>query len=411
MELAPDVAGLADSLAGAALRGADAASDEGACAICLDAVDEVDVALVKQCLHAFCTPCIVRWTTFQHDAARRRGALGPSGAPDTAILPTERGRPMLDSSLLLAAKADPNLEGDHDVENGTESFTPLEMACSNGDTNLVRLLLEHGADPNAPPCIADGTGRTSAAYLDPVYEPEGTVVRAEGWGTTPLSLLGCYVPTFPVLLLYCVGTRDARVLRWCQNRSWMMGSGGALLDDSEPPSAPDYRARRLRAVRHSHAHDFFMMMLLSACNGAVRYLTLEEGRDIQRAREWIHGALMLFGNSIMYAVYSAEFVRPGRKRLDIPAVVIAGAALYGCPPNAWAKLARAPSPASAAAELFLLQTHLDAKMAALSFFAVPCLAAALARRACRVHNRLALFAKVDAAAMVDPAEANAKRTS
>ena len=83
MELAPDVAGLADSLAGAALRGADAASDEGACAICLDAVDEVDVALVKQCLHAFCTPCILRWTTFQHDAARRRGALGPSGAPDT----------------------------------------------------------------------------------------------------------------------------------------------------------------------------------------------------------------------------------------------------------------------------------------------------------------------------------------
>ena len=33
------------------------------------------------------------------------------------------------------------------------------------------------------------------------------------------------------------------------------------------------------------------------------------------------------------------------------------------------------------------------------------------RRACRAHNRLALFAKVDAAEMVDPAEANAKRTS
>lgn len=82
MEL-PDVAELASSLAGAALRGADAASDEGACAICLDAVDEVDVALVKQCLHAFCTPCIVRWTTFQHDAARRRGAVGRDGAPDT----------------------------------------------------------------------------------------------------------------------------------------------------------------------------------------------------------------------------------------------------------------------------------------------------------------------------------------
>ena len=233
--------------------------------------------------------------------------------------------------------------------------------------------------------------------------------RAEDWGTTPLSLLGCYVPAFPSLLLYCVGTRDARVLRWFQNRSWMMGSGGALLDDSEPPSAPDGRARR--AVRHSHAHDVFMVMLLMACNGALRLLTLEAGRNTHRFHEWIHGAMMIFGNTIMYAVFSAEYVRPGRKRLDIPAVVIAAVALYGCPPNAWAKLARAPSPASAAAELFLLQTHRDAKMVALSFFAVPCLAAALARRACRVHNRLALFAKVDAAAMVDPAEANAKRTS
>jgi hypothetical protein len=113
----------------------------------------------------------------------------------------------------------------------------------------------------------------------------------------------------------------------------------------------------------------------------------------------------------MYAVFSAEYVRPGRKRLDIPAVVIAAVALYGCPPNAWAKLARAPSPASAAAEHFLLQTNRDAKIVALTFFVVPCLASILARRACRAHNRLALFAKVDAAEMVDPAEANAKRTS
>ena len=239
--------------------------------------------------------------------------------------------------------------------------------------------------------------------------------RAEDWGTTPVSLLGCYVPAFPVLLLYGVGTRDARVLRWFQNRSWMMGSGGALLDDASDcrtPSASASRARR--AVRHSHAHDVFVFVLLMACNGAVRSLTIDSGRDFlenSHEYEWIHGAMMLFGNSIMFAVFSAEYVRPGRKRLDIPAVVIAGAALYGCPPNTWAKLARAPSPANAAAEHFLLSTHRDAKMLALMFFAVPCLAGALARRACRAHNRLALFAKVDAAEMVDPAEANAKRTS
>ena len=243
--------------------------------------------------------------------------------------------------------------------------------------------------------------------------------RAEDWGTTPVSLLGCFVPAFPVLLLYGVGTRDARVLRWLQNRSWMMGSGGALLDidasgpalrEGGPSASAASASRARRTVRHSHAHDVFVFTLLMACNGAVRSLTLDSGRD-SHEYEWIHGAMMLFGNSIMFAVFSAEYVRPGRKRLDIPAVVIAGAALYGCPPNTWAKLARAPSPASAAAEHFLLSTHSDAKMLALMFFAVPCLAGALARRACRAHNRLALFAKVDAAAMVDPAEANAKRTS
>ena len=55
--------------------------DDGACAICLDVVDEVDVALVKHCLHAFCTPCIVRWTTFQLDSAYQRRAAGGRNVP------------------------------------------------------------------------------------------------------------------------------------------------------------------------------------------------------------------------------------------------------------------------------------------------------------------------------------------
>jgi len=34
--------------------------EDGICAICLDSILEVDVALVKECLHGFCTPCILR---------------------------------------------------------------------------------------------------------------------------------------------------------------------------------------------------------------------------------------------------------------------------------------------------------------------------------------------------------------
>ena len=37
---------------------------------------------------------------------------------------------------------------------------------------------------DAPPCVADGTGRTSTAYLDPEYSQSGAVLRAEGWGAT-----------------------------------------------------------------------------------------------------------------------------------------------------------------------------------------------------------------------------------
>ena len=354
----------------------------------------------------------------QHAERRRRRSRSRSSNGRHQESPT----PSVDvrSWFLLERASRANIASTRDLARDVLAAVATRLAPSRATRLALRAVLDNRSDIARRVFSCDEIVAISPQTRVSLYCHSMMVVslillvalfRAEGWGTTPLSLLGCYVPAFPVLLLYCVGTRDAHVLRWFQNRSWMMGSGGALLDDSEPPSAPDYRARRLRAVRHSHAHDFFMMSLLMACNGALRFLTLEEGRNTQRSHEWIHGALMLFGNAIMYAVYSAEFVRPGRKRLDIPAVVIAGAALYGCPPNAWAKLARAPSPASAAAELFLLQTHRDAKMAALSFFAVPCLAAALARRACRVHNRLALFAKVDAAAMVDPAEANAKRTS
>ena len=48
---------------------------------------------------------------------------------------------------------------------------------TNFDVAIVKL-------KDAPPCVADGTGRTSTAYLDPEYSQPGAVLRAEGWGAT-----------------------------------------------------------------------------------------------------------------------------------------------------------------------------------------------------------------------------------
>ena len=55
--------------------------DDGACAICLEIIPPADVALVKTCLHAFCAPCIVRWTSFQLDNAAKR-LRSPSRSSD-----------------------------------------------------------------------------------------------------------------------------------------------------------------------------------------------------------------------------------------------------------------------------------------------------------------------------------------
>eukprot|EP00227_Mantoniella_beaufortii_P010316 CAMPEP_0197592530 /NCGR_PEP_ID=MMETSP1326-20131121/15144_1 /TAXON_ID=1155430 /ORGANISM="Genus nov. species nov., Strain RCC2288" /LENGTH=198 /DNA_ID=CAMNT_0043158235 /DNA_START=332 /DNA_END=925 /DNA_ORIENTATION=- len=45
---------------------------DGVCAICLDGILEADVALVKTCLHGFCTVCIIRWTNAQQESAAKR---------------------------------------------------------------------------------------------------------------------------------------------------------------------------------------------------------------------------------------------------------------------------------------------------------------------------------------------------
>ena len=39
-------------------------ADDGVCAICLKEPHPLDVAFVKRCLHAFCAPCVARWSTF-----------------------------------------------------------------------------------------------------------------------------------------------------------------------------------------------------------------------------------------------------------------------------------------------------------------------------------------------------------
>ena len=218
------------------------------------------------------------------------------------------------------------------------------------------------------------------------------IFRAEHWGMDPSQFVMCYSAWFPVFFVYVVAARDERVWRWLQRRSWMMGSEGALWEDGAArPGAPAVD-RAARAARHAHAHDVCMFLLLMACNGSVRSTCELDAGQIQW--RWINCAVLLIENAMMYSVLSAEYVRPGRTRFDIPAATVAAATVFACPPNTWTRLAGAASPASALAEQFLRHTHPDARVAALCFFALPCLAGAVARRAYRVHIRLALFAKL-----------------
>ena len=49
----------------------------------------------------------------------------------------------------------------------------------------------------------------------------------QDWGTTPLSLLGCYVPAFPVLLLSCVAMASSSLFVGLGNRRVVVRRGAA----------------------------------------------------------------------------------------------------------------------------------------------------------------------------------------
>jgi hypothetical protein len=226
--------------------------------------------------------------------------------------------------------------------------------------------------------------------------------RAEDWHMRPMDFLKSYIPLSPVLFFFCVAARDARVWAWLKRRSWMTGSGGVLFDDSvDSETRAASRSRRVpvdrtrRALRHSHVFDMCMLMLIMACNGSVRSLNGGD-KEIMRQSKWFTGAVVLIGNSLMYSVFSAEYAPPSKTRFDVFFMVAAATFIYAFPPHTWGRVFFGSDGSALSgnmAEQFFLYTHPNLFTSFLWFYLTPCLASVLARRAFRVHVRLALFAK------------------
>ena len=297
-----------------------------------------------------------------------------------------------------------------------EAFARSLLPSHATKTALVAILRDDSAVARRV-FSSDETVLTSAQTRASLYSHSMTFVtlfilvalfRAEDWHMSPTDFLKCYYPLSPVLFFFCVAARDARVWAWLKKRSWMTGSGGIVLDDFEassdardaasPRRPPVDRARR--AVRHSHAFDVCMFMLLMACNGAVRSLNVAY-KEYMLKSNWVTGAVVLIGNAMMYSVFSAEYAPPSKTRRDVFYMVAAATCIYAFPPHTWARVFRADAPLRAMAEQFFLYTHPNFVTSFLWFFATPCLASVFARRAFRVHVRLALFAKAGAAEGAD----------
>ena len=260
---------------------------------------------------------------------------------------------------------------------------------------------------------SDETVLTSAQTRASMYSHSMTCVslfilvalfRAEDWHMRPTDFLGCYIPLSPVIFFFCVAARDARVWAWLKKRSWMTGSGGVLFDDSNEGSETrraETGSRRVpvdrtkRAVRHSHVFDMCIFMLIMACNGAVRSLNSGD-KEMMLQSKWFTGAVVLIGNSLMYSVFSAEYAPPSKIRFDVFFMVAAATFIYAFPPHTWGRVffdSDGSALSGNMAEQFFLYTHPNLFTSFLWFFLTPCLASVLARRAFRVHVRLALFAK------------------
>jgi hypothetical protein len=257
---------------------------------------------------------------------------------------------------------------------------------------------------------SDETVMTAAQTRASMYSHSMTFVsllilvglfRAEDWQMRPMDFLKSYIPVSPVLFFFCVARRDARVWAWLKRRSWMTGSGGVLFDDSvDSETRAASRSRRVpvdrtrRAMRHSHVFDMCMLLLIMACNGSVRSLNSGD-KEIMRQSKWFTGAVVLIGNSLMYSVFSAEYAPPSKLRFDVFFMVAAATFIYAFPPHTWGRVffGSSGSPLSSMAEQFFTYTHPNVFTSFLWFYLTPCLASVLARRAFRVHVRLALFAK------------------
>lgn len=131
--------------------------------------------------------------TAPHGEAGWQPILYASGSPLHRVSPEIASGIRRSVELLLAAGADPNAYTLYDGDSPKSKLSALFRACYAGNAAVVRLLLEHGAQPN------DGESMYHAAEFDHREclevllehggDPSG---RQEPYGNTPLYFLSGY---------------------------------------------------------------------------------------------------------------------------------------------------------------------------------------------------------------------------
>ncbi|MGQ0531482.1 MAG: ankyrin repeat domain-containing protein [Caulobacteraceae bacterium] len=207
----------------------------------------------------------LQWFVYYGDATALRAVIAAGGGLSSLDLNAELGNAAFAGhwkvcDLLLSAGADSRFAAVSTAE------TPLHNAVSRAGrpdyVYVVRLLLEHGADPNArtvpgrESCAFMRDVRTkgetplhrAAAFCDPVIiqaliEGGGDLTLRDAQGDTPLSWASWHQRPGAVLHAlkhggHQIGARHVADLTSDHGAGWGSGMGWALLGDYLPDSKP-----------------------------------------------------------------------------------------------------------------------------------------------------------------------------
>ena len=216
-----------------------------------------------------------------------------SGVPNEIVRATENGETAT-VQRWLANGGDPNqdLQPDNPLYSAWPNFRLLLLAAARGETGIVRLLLEHGADVNYV-----------FKYPEPVAESDGDE-NDVGDNFTALDVISTTSDNDILVRLLLDNGANSRIvapaLSWPYHLRMLLAAGADISARSCHGETPETWLRQFLAREERHFHRFWYRMSLRMLKGtrlagSYKNYVLQEFKELLRLRSLLARSRAIFG--------------------------------------------------------------------------------------------------------------------